>query len=782
MKQKLLTCFLWGCLACNAVQAQVSDTTLQGFSPFPIGAAVSASLLKNNAQYRALVQREYNSITPENAMKFAIIHPSQNTYNWTDADTIVNFAVQGGKRIHGHTLIWYNSLPNWVTNFSGDSAAWEVLMQNHITTVVSHYKGVLTSWDVVNEAFNDDGTLRNSVWMQHLGAGYIARAFQYAHQADTAALLFYNDYGHEYASAKLLAIYNLLKSLRDDGVPVHGAGLQMHINKNTNNSTTAASNNSISRAIDSMANLGLLVHIAELDVAMNPENNQSLMYNTTIAAQQFAKYKYVAQKVRSLPASQVYGITTWNVTDGDSWIPPTYSRPDFPLPFNASYQKKYTYQGFKDGLTTQFPYTVSSVQKLSGTYTDLGTTGTIITTGFTGNPVGYDNDNTAVQDIGFTFRYDGSDYTSFVMNSNGYIKMGSATPYANNVYYTGINGSSNGVITTPDIDLIYAYNHDLKSNSTNTSEYRVYTSGTAGSRVCTIQYKNFADAYQYNNINFQIKLYEGMNVIEFVYGTWTANTLAASITTAAVGIKGAIPGQALNVFKTSGTAWSAAFSSNYSGKIGDYVPAVALFNTRNDLLPVSGTTFRFIPDAAQILPMQLLSFTATQSKAGNLLHWQTACEDNVKSYTVEKSFTNRVFTPIVTLSATGNGSAGTTRYTYTDAATTGRVFYRIVQDNVDGKQACSPIVMLNNTATATLTVLSNPFQNVLNVQMNSLQEEQLIIYLVNSAGTVVKQQVWNMQPGINATEVAQAATLPAGIYWLRVTGSSSTFIQKLIKQ
>ena len=311
--------------------------------PFPFGAAVSASLLRTNANYKALVIKEYSSLTAENAMKFGSVHPSENTYNWTDADEIVALAQANGKRVHGHTLNWYKSLPAWVTNFSGDAAAWENLLKTHIQTVVGHFKGKVTSWDVVNEAFEDNGTLRNSIWVQKLGPDYIARAFQYANQADPSALLFYNDYGHEYSSTKRAAILALVNDLKTRGIPIHGIGLQMHTRFNQTDAN-------LQTAITTAAATGLRVHIAELDVAVNPDNNAALIYTTAIADAQAAKYKFIVKTFNAIPKAQQYGITTWNVTDADSWIPGEYNRPDFPLPFDKNYQRKTAYQGILEGV------------------------------------------------------------------------------------------------------------------------------------------------------------------------------------------------------------------------------------------------------------------------------------------------------------------------------------------------------------------------------------------------------------------------------------------------
>ncbi|WP_134087954.1 endo-1,4-beta-xylanase [Olivibacter sp. XZL3] len=322
----------------NTLEPVVLDTSLRNLSPFPFGAAVNVGLLKNNNNYRQLVVREFNSLTPENAMKTRFIHPQQDTYAWADADYLVDFADEHNMRVHGHTLVWYKNLPDWIINFQGDSIAWEQLFRSHIQTVVSRYKGRIGSWDVVNEALNNEGTgMRPSLWLTKLGPDYIARAFQYAHDADPDALLFYNDYGNEYGPTKRNAIINLVKGLKDAGVPIHGVGMQMHTRVNREDQFHA------SAITNTATETGLLIHIAELDIAVNPDNNPDLVFTETLAAQQAQKYGHIVETFTGINTNQRFGITTWNVTDGDSWIPGTYNRPDWPLPFDASYQRKPAY-------------------------------------------------------------------------------------------------------------------------------------------------------------------------------------------------------------------------------------------------------------------------------------------------------------------------------------------------------------------------------------------------------------------------------------------------------
>ena len=177
----------------------------------------------------------------------------------------------------------------------------------------------------------------------------------------------------------------------------------------------------------------------------------------------------------------------------------------------------------------QLNYQSANVINAAGTYTDLAATGTAITTNFGGGPMTFDDENSSTQSIGFNFSYNSTTFTQFVLNTNGFIILGSAAPSANNIFYTGFQAVTGGCILAPDNNLIYVFNHDLQGGTS--PEFRVATSGSAPNRVCTIQYKNMADKIgttQYGNMNFQIKLYEGSNKIEFIYGAWTANANAST--------------------------------------------------------------------------------------------------------------------------------------------------------------------------------------------------------------------------------------------------------------
>lgn len=324
--------------------ANVPPATLRDAFPFPIGAAMNPNLLNTNALYLGLAAREFSSVTAENYLKMGNVHPTSDRYDWTGSDVLVNFAETNRQRMHGHTLVWHQSLPGWVTNFVGDSLAWEGLFKSHIQTVVGHYKGRIASWDVVNEAFGDDGSLRPTIWLTHLGRDYVARAFRYAREADPTVKLFYNEYGHEYSAKKLAAVLALTADFKRRGIPLDGLGLQMHTNINQ-------SDVSIQTVIRDAAASGLLVHISELDVRVNYGTKADYVLTDVDLLKQRDKFAAIVRAYRTLvPKAQQHGITTWNVGDADSWIPSYCKCTDYPLPFDRQYAKKPGYKGLLDGL------------------------------------------------------------------------------------------------------------------------------------------------------------------------------------------------------------------------------------------------------------------------------------------------------------------------------------------------------------------------------------------------------------------------------------------------
>lgn len=317
---------------------------LKTHAPFPFGAALNPNLLKTNNLYNQIAGREFSSITSENHLKMHHVHPEQNRYDWSGGDALVNFAEQNRQRMHGHALLWHQAVPGWVREFQGDSTAWEQLIKTHIQTVVEHYKDRIAAWDVVNEAFNDDGTLRKSIWLEHLGPDYVARCFRYAREADPNVKLFYNDYGQESSPKKLTAILAMAADFKRRGIPIDGIGLQMHTN-------IYHPADQIENAIQQTVATGLLVHLSELDVRINPGKKPELTPTESLWQRQKEKFASIVRTYKTVvPKEQQHGITLWNISDGDSWIPNFCKCPDYPLPFDQKYAKKPAYDGIIDGL------------------------------------------------------------------------------------------------------------------------------------------------------------------------------------------------------------------------------------------------------------------------------------------------------------------------------------------------------------------------------------------------------------------------------------------------
>lgn len=324
----------------NANSIGQVDTTLKAIAPFPVGGAVKINLLRNDRLYRNLLIKEYNSLTAENAMKFVALHPGKDSYRWEDADYIVNFALDNNIRVHGHTLIWPRVNPPWVTTFKGSRNDWKRMLKTHIQTVVKHFKGKVKSWDVVNEAFEDNGTYKDNVWLRNIGKDYIELCFKYAREADPNVLLFYNDYGHEYSTKKLQAVLNLVKDFKSRNIPIDGLGLQMH-------TVVRVTDLKIKNAINAVASTGLLIHLSELEVAINYQQPKSFIPDKTLLDRQASKYASIVKAYLSIPKKQQYGITTWNVGDKDSWKNSKGRNHDHPLLFDYQYQPKPAYKAFK---------------------------------------------------------------------------------------------------------------------------------------------------------------------------------------------------------------------------------------------------------------------------------------------------------------------------------------------------------------------------------------------------------------------------------------------------
>ncbi|MGW0058750.1 endo-1,4-beta-xylanase [Streptosporangium sandarakinum] len=306
-----------------------------------IGTAVATTQLANEASYRTIAATEFNQVTPENAMKWDATEPSRNQFNFSGADAVVAFAAQNGQQVHGHTLVWHSQTPSWVENL--DATTLRAAMNNHIATVVGRYADnpVVKSWDVVNEAFNEDGTMRDSFWYRKLGSGYIADAFRAARAADPDVKLCINDYNVEGVNAKSTAMYNLVKTLRGQGVPIDCVGFQGHL------SLQYGFPGQVKENAQRFADLGVDVRFTEIDVRM------ALPRDSAKDTRQATYYRNVMDAC--LAVSRCVGVTIWGFTDRYSWVPDTFPGEGAALPYDENYGRKPAYTAIHDALAAGGP-------------------------------------------------------------------------------------------------------------------------------------------------------------------------------------------------------------------------------------------------------------------------------------------------------------------------------------------------------------------------------------------------------------------------------------------
>lgn len=335
---------------CSSSKTQVaSDKGLKDHyrEYFPVGVAVSPRALQTDEA--ALILREFNSLTPENAMKMGPIHPAKDRYFWDHADSIAAFAKRNQLKLRGHTLCWHQQTPNWlfVDSLKQPVSREELLrrLKEHITTVVSRYKGSIYAWDVVNEAISDKPGeyLRNSPWFRICGEEYIEAAFRYAHEADPDALLFYNDY-NEISATKRAKIIRLVTSLKNKGVPIHGVGLQGHWAVNEPGYAQLDS------TLREFSLTGLKLQITELDISVYAKEHDARARQASDTDTSFTVEKETLQRQRYQEAFSLFrkykrhitGVTFWNISDRDSWLDdfPVRNRKDHPLLFDAVLQRK----------------------------------------------------------------------------------------------------------------------------------------------------------------------------------------------------------------------------------------------------------------------------------------------------------------------------------------------------------------------------------------------------------------------------------------------------------
>jgi endo-1,4-beta-xylanase len=358
------------CLGWDAVVAEQSLREAARSSGLLIGTAVRPAQL-SEAAYASTLAREFNMVEPEDALKWVVVHPEPQSFDFSQADQIVDFAIRHSMKVRGHTLVWHRQNPQWLTEGKYNSGELAEILEKHIKTVVGHYRGKIFAWDVVNEAFDElhSGTLRSTIWRDQPGIdiasgyelrassnparpelavrssqqsySYIEQCFRWAHEADPQALLFYNEAEAEVLNPKSDAIYAMVRDFRQRGVPIDGVGFQMHI------AHLHADVASISANIERFTALGVQVQITEMDVALpvDPNGNarpEDLQLQADI-------YRQIANACLSHPGCTA--IQTWGFTDKYSWIG-SHSKhtQGAALPFDRNYRAKPACEALRQAL------------------------------------------------------------------------------------------------------------------------------------------------------------------------------------------------------------------------------------------------------------------------------------------------------------------------------------------------------------------------------------------------------------------------------------------------
>lgn len=307
---------------CVFAAGSAATATAYAGPPVTIGSAVKWDEIQNDATYRQTFLANFQTLTPEYELKMADIEPQQNQFSFSYSDALVNWALANNKLVHGHTLVWGSYLPAWVTDSRWTRTRLAAVMRNHVQTEVAHFKGRIHEWDVVNEAYADDGTLKQTIWARVIGSNYIALAFRYARAADPTARLCYNDYNAEVAGPHADAVYGLVKNLKAQGL-IDCVGMQMHIN------LPGYSEQALRTNWQRFSDLGVSVLVSEMDV--NTTGFAGSVQQTQAA--QTDAYRQAALACRDVQCGR---FTTWGFSDASSWLGAAAAA----LPFDANYQAK----------------------------------------------------------------------------------------------------------------------------------------------------------------------------------------------------------------------------------------------------------------------------------------------------------------------------------------------------------------------------------------------------------------------------------------------------------
>jgi len=332
---------------------------------FLIGATINQEdyqIIDKDSRVLKIVSEDFNSVTPENSMKWMHSHPEYSKYTFSNAEKILNYAAENDMYLLGHTLVWHNQVPPYVSEIN-EPDKFKLHLQNHIFQLVTRFKGKVDMWDVVNEALNDDGTLRETIFLEMLGDDYIAQAFQYANDFDPNVELAYNDY-NLYKPEKRAGAIRIINSLKEKGIRIDAVGIQAHWDLHF------PSIKEIEQTIIDLAKTGVDVMITELDITVIP-NPYEL---AGIAREEFKKFegdkkwdpyqagipenvqKKLTKRYRDIfelfvkHHDKISRVTFWGTTDKYTWRNhnPINNRADYPLLFDREYNKKSAYYELLD--------------------------------------------------------------------------------------------------------------------------------------------------------------------------------------------------------------------------------------------------------------------------------------------------------------------------------------------------------------------------------------------------------------------------------------------------
>ncbi|GGR71614.1 endo-1,4-beta-xylanase [Nocardioides luteus] len=318
-----------------------------------IGVAVNPEVLADK-ELADIAADEFSSLTAENEMKWETVEPERGTYDWSGADEVVDFARAHGQKVRGHTLLWHNQNPAWLTegveDGSIDDRELREILKKHITDEVRHFRGRIYQWDVANEFFTDTNPSRlnpDNFWVSHLGPGVIADAFRWAHAADPKARLFYNDYniaGEDGHNAKADAVHAFVKSLKKQGVPIHGVGNQGHLD-----TQYGFSGERFRADLQRYADLGLEVAVTEADVRTFVDSPETQVPTDDLAL--FAhSYEFSQMLQACLDVRACTSFTVWGIDDPHSWVPGWFEGQGYALLWDVNRQPKDAYTALKQDL------------------------------------------------------------------------------------------------------------------------------------------------------------------------------------------------------------------------------------------------------------------------------------------------------------------------------------------------------------------------------------------------------------------------------------------------